>query len=150
MNCSMQLVSIHSADEKKSAWRMHNHQEGRKYQLFPKDKQLPPVTAAKPLDPDQAYAVAMSQSQEKSDKPDKAGISNGLLLRIKQQNLTRRRKVSVPELGPMTTVQEVSMDSRKLCVHNTDISGVNDIQLRFQDDRLFMNVQSVPLLILCD
>jgi hypothetical protein len=25
----------------------------------------------------------------------------------------RRRKVSVPELGPMTTVQEVAMDSRE-------------------------------------
>jgi len=111
MGCSLQLVSIHSVDEKKPfAWRMHN-QEPRKYQLFPKEKQLPPVTAGKTLDPDQAFAVAMGQSPDKSDKP---GLSNGLLLRIKEHNLTRRRKVSVPELGPMTTVQEVSMDSRKL------------------------------------
>jgi hypothetical protein len=29
------------------------------------------------------------------------------------QSLVRRRKVSVPELGPMTTVQEVAMDSRE-------------------------------------
>lgn len=113
MNCSMQLVSIHSADERKAALRMQNL-EGRRYQLFPKDKQLPPVTVAKPLDPDQAYAVATGQAPDKSDKPEKTGLSNGLLLRIKEHNLTRRRKVSVPELGPMTTVQEVSMDSRKL------------------------------------
>ncbi|KAI0206753.1 hypothetical protein F4808DRAFT_6088 [Astrocystis sublimbata] len=105
------LVSSYSADEKKSAWRPHN-QEGRKYQLFPKDKQLPPVTIARPHDPEQAaLTVAMAPSPEKSEKTEKLGISNGLLLRIKQQNLTRRRKVSVPELGPMTTVQEVSMDS---------------------------------------
>ncbi|KAK5634578.1 hypothetical protein RRF57_010291 [Xylaria bambusicola] len=106
----MQLVSIHSADEKRSlAWRMHNT-EARKYQLFPKERQLPPVTAAKPLDLDQAHVTVMGQCSDKSDKP---GLSNGLLLRIKEHNLTRRRKVSVPELGPMTTVQEVSMDSRK-------------------------------------
>ncbi len=107
----MQLVSIHSADEKKPfAWRMHP-QEGRKYQLFPKERPLPPVTAARPLDLDQAHVIAMGQGPDKSDKP---GLSNGLLLRIKEHNLTRRRKVSVPELGPMTTVQEVTMDSRKL------------------------------------
>ncbi|RYC61944.1 hypothetical protein CHU98_g4277 [Xylaria longipes] len=126
------LVSIHSADEKKPARRTHN-QEGRKYQLFPKDRQLPPVTAAKPLDPDQAYATAMGQSPEKSDKPDKSGLSNGLLLRIKQQNLTRRRKVSVPELGPMTTVQEVSMDSRRPALHERSISTpVNTLRLNLR------------------
>ncbi|KAI8625708.1 hypothetical protein F5Y19DRAFT_241705 [Xylariaceae sp. FL1651] len=101
------LVSIHSADEKKPfTWRMHNP-EARKYQLFPKEKQLP-VAAGKQLDPDQAFALAMGQSPEKSEK---SGLSNGLRLRIKEHNLNRRRKVSVPELGPMTTVQEVSMDS---------------------------------------
>ncbi|KAI0471298.1 hypothetical protein F4859DRAFT_485160 [Xylaria cf. heliscus] len=130
------LVSIHSAEEKKSARRMHN-QEGRKYQLFPKDRQLPPVTAAKPLDLDQAYAITMSQSPEKSDKADKSGISNGLLLRIKQQNLTRRRKVSVPELGPMTTVQEVSMDSPTIpgrpALHERSISTpVNTLRLNLR------------------
>lgn len=35
------------------------------------------------------------------------------LRKIKEQSLVRRRKISVPELGPMTTVQEVAMDSRK-------------------------------------
>jgi hypothetical protein len=84
--------------------------ETRKYQLFPRERQLPPVTAGKQLDPEQAFAVAMGQSGEKTDKTEK---SSGLRLRIKEHNLIRRRKVSVPELGPMTTVQEVAMDSRK-------------------------------------
>ena len=33
--------------------------------------------------------------------------------KAKEQTLIRRRKVSVPELGPMTTVQEIAMDSRE-------------------------------------
>jgi hypothetical protein len=84
--------------------------EGRKYQLFPKG----PSTAStgKSLDPEQAFALAMGQGQ-KSDKTERPNVGNGLRLRIKEHNLTRRRKVSVPELGPMTTVQEVPMDSRE-------------------------------------
>ncbi|KAJ3577926.1 hypothetical protein NPX13_g2641 [Xylaria arbuscula] len=130
----MQLVSIHSADEKKSlAWRMHNT-EARKYQLFPKEKQLPPVTVAKPLDLDQTHITAMGQSPDKSDK---SGLSNGLLLRIKEHNLTRRRKVSVPELGPMTTVQEVSMDSPTIpgrpALHERSISTpVNALRINLR------------------
>ncbi|KAI0974156.1 Up-regulated during septation-domain-containing protein [Xylaria arbuscula] len=125
------LVSIHSADERKPlVWRMEKH----KYQLFPKEKQLPPVTAAKPLDLDQAHVIAMGQSPDKVDKP---GLSNGLLLRIKEHNLTRRRKVSVPELGPMTTVQEVSMDSPTIpgrpALHERSISTpVNTLRLNLR------------------
>jgi len=90
---------------------MH-HPEIRKYQLFPKDKKLPQLSPGKALDPEQAFAVAMGQTSEKTDKT--SSTSNGLRLRIKEHNLTRRRKVSVPELGPMTTVQEAAMDSRML------------------------------------
>lgn len=80
----------------------------RKYQLFPKDRQ---VTSApgKPLDPEQAFAVAMAQNGDRSEKITAVA---GLRIRIKEHNLIRRRKISVPELGPMTTVQETSMDSR--------------------------------------
>ncbi|KAI0853296.1 Up-regulated during septation-domain-containing protein [Daldinia vernicosa] len=78
--------------------------ETRKYQLFPREKQLPSATSGKQLDPEQAFAMAMGQT-------DKASVGNGLRMRIKEHNLNRRRKVSVPELGPMTTVQEVAMDS---------------------------------------
>ncbi|KAI1171492.1 hypothetical protein F4777DRAFT_565215 [Nemania sp. FL0916] len=131
------LVSIHSADERKLGRRMHT-QEGRKYQLFPKDKQLPPVTAAKALDLDQAYTVGISQPQEKP------GFSNGLLSRIKEHNLTRRRKISVPELGPMTTVQEVSMDSPTIpgrpALHERSISTpVNTLRLNLTADPKHLN-----------
>ncbi|KAJ8132547.1 hypothetical protein O1611_g1077 [Lasiodiplodia mahajangana] len=136
----MQLVSIHSADEKKPSRRIHP-QEGRKYQLFPKDRLLPPVTAAKPLDLDQAHAIAMGQS------PEKSGLSTGLLLRIKEHNLTRRRKVSVPELGPMTTVQEVSMDSPTIpgrpALHERSISTpVNTLRLNLRAEPRNLNETS--------
>jgi hypothetical protein len=84
------------------------HQTERKYQLFPTGKQLP-ACPGKSLDPEQAFALAMGQNGEKGDK---ASPGAGLRIRIKEHNLNRRRKVSVPELGPMTTVQEVAMDSR--------------------------------------
>ncbi|KAI1400067.1 hypothetical protein F4819DRAFT_497591 [Hypoxylon fuscum] len=94
--------------------------ESRKYQLFPREKQLPPVSSGKQLDPEQAFAMAMGQQ-------DKASVSNGLRMRIKEHNLTRRRKISVPELGPMTTVQEVPMDSPTIpgrpALHERSISS---------------------------
>jgi hypothetical protein len=83
--------------------------ESRKYQLFPKDRKLPQLPAGKGLDPQQAFALAMGETGEKAEK---STTGNGLRLRIKEHNLNRRRKVSVPELGPMTTVHEVPMDSR--------------------------------------
>ncbi|KAI1408454.1 hypothetical protein F5Y13DRAFT_182663 [Hypoxylon sp. FL1857] len=94
--------------------------EIRKYQLFPREKQLPPVTSGKQLDPEQAFAMAMGQA-------DKTSVANGLRMRIKEHNLTRRRKISVPELGPMTTVQEVAMDSPTIpgrpALHERSISS---------------------------
>ncbi|KAI1657344.1 Up-regulated during septation-domain-containing protein [Daldinia decipiens] len=98
------LSSTSSCEEKKPfVWRMQNP-ETRKYQLFPREKQLPSTTSGKQLDPEQAFAMAMGQT-------DKASVGSGLRMRIKEHNLNRRRKISVPELGPMTTVQEVAMDS---------------------------------------
>lgn len=82
--------------------------ETRKYQLFPREKQAA-GPQGKGLDPEQAFALAMAQNGDKADKPS----AGGLRLRIKEHNLIRRRKVSVPELGPMTTVHESAMDSRK-------------------------------------
>ncbi|KAK4043019.1 Up-regulated during septation-domain-containing protein [Parachaetomium inaequale] len=107
--------------DKPFAWRMQ-HPE-RKYQLFPKDKQA--VTApGKALDPEQAYALAMGQT---GDKSEKMTAVTGLRIRIKEHNLIRRRKISVPELGPMTTVQEASMDSPTIPgrppVHERSISA---------------------------
>ncbi|KAI1092563.1 hypothetical protein F5B19DRAFT_483198 [Rostrohypoxylon terebratum] len=94
--------------------------EARKYQLFPREKQLPSPSVGKQLDPEQAFAIAMGQAE-------KTSVSNGLRMRIKEHNLTRRRKISVPELGPMTTVQEVSMDSPTIpgrpALHERSISS---------------------------
>lgn len=80
-----------------------------RYQLFPRERQLPVLNSGKGLDPEKAFAVAMAQTSEKTEKQS---TTAGLRIRINQHNLIRRRKISVPELGPMTTVQEVAMDSR--------------------------------------
>lgn len=90
------------AEKSSHVWRMY--QPERKYQLFPREKQQP----AAPTKPEQAFAVAMAQTPEKTEK---SSTGSGLRFRIKEHNLNRRRKVSVPELGPMTTVHEVPMDS---------------------------------------
>ncbi|KAJ0120275.1 hypothetical protein J7T55_001132 [Diaporthe amygdali] len=87
-------------------WRMMSQSETRKYQLFPREKQAA-GPQGKGLDPEQAFALAMAQNGNQTDKP----CAGGLRLRIKEHNLIRRRKVSVPELGPMTTVHESAMDS---------------------------------------
>lgn len=110
-NESQQSPSIAPSD-KPFVWRMH--QPERKYQLFPKGKEQATPAPAKGLNPEQAFALAMSQNQSQNEeKTDKPAAGGGLRLRIKEHNLIRRRKVSVPELGPMTTVHEVPMDSRK-------------------------------------
>lgn len=88
--------------------------EARKYQLFPKEKQASSMlSTAKQPDPE-PMAAGLGQPTDEAEKTESADKCNGLRLRIKEHNLTRRRKVSVPELGPMTTVHEVAMDSRKL------------------------------------
>jgi hypothetical protein len=51
--------------------------------------------------------------QNGSPEKDRSILGSALRLKGKEQTLIRRRKVSVPELGPMTTVQEIAMDSRK-------------------------------------
>lgn len=55
--------------------------------------------------------------QNGSGEKDRSLLGSALGLKPKEQKkeqtLIRRRKVSVPELGPMTTVQEVAMDSRE-------------------------------------
>ncbi|KAF4454315.1 hypothetical protein F53441_3131 [Fusarium austroafricanum] len=53
----------------------------------------------------------MAPSMAANDKADNQTTLNGLKKRLNQHSLARRRKISVPEVGPMTTVQELSMDS---------------------------------------
>ncbi|KAK8089270.1 hypothetical protein PG997_004231 [Apiospora hydei] len=113
--------SVSSVEEKKPyAWRMFQP-EARKYQLFPKGDTKQPT--GKQLDPEEAQAIALGQAAEDAENADKV---NDLRVRIKDRNLNRRRKVSVPELGPMTTVHEVAMDSPTIpgrpAVHERSIS----------------------------
>jgi hypothetical protein len=106
---SLGRASPSQEDKQPFVWRMH--QADRKYQLFPSSGKQLPACPGKSLDPEQAFAHAMGQSNGEKEKTNPGA---GLRIRIKEHNLNRRRKVSVPELGPMTTVQEVAMDSRML------------------------------------
>jgi hypothetical protein len=92
---------------------MQQAEQPRRYQIFPREKPLPVLNSGKVLDPVSALASAGSVMSQTAEKVEKVSVSAGLKIRISAQNLVRRRKVSVPELGPMTTVQEVSMDSRE-------------------------------------
>lgn len=67
------------------------------------------ASQGKGLDPEQAFALAMGQNSDKADKACKGGLR----IRMREHNLSRRRKVSVTELGHMTTVHETAIDSRK-------------------------------------
>jgi hypothetical protein len=87
---------------------MHQPNEPRKYQLFPGVEKLS-LNVARLQDSD-ALPI-MGATIAASEKILPLGNSSR---RPKEQSLVRRRKVSVPELGPMTTVQEVAMDSRML------------------------------------
>ncbi|KAG7137544.1 hypothetical protein HYQ45_005208 [Verticillium longisporum] len=113
-------TSSQASEQKPHVWRMQQTQQQqqqqqqqqhdvRKYQLFPKGRPQP-APVAKALDPEQARAYALGQTAL-SEKDKEKTSGGGLRVRIKEHNLIRRRKVSVPELGPMTTVQEVAMDS---------------------------------------
>ncbi|KAJ6783927.1 hypothetical protein PWT90_09316 [Aphanocladium album] len=80
-------------------------EQPQRYQLFPRDKPLPT-----PNTPNTSKALPIPQPQP-SENSGKSSPLSGIRIRLNQNNLVRRRKVSVPELGPMTTVQEISMDS---------------------------------------
>ncbi|KAK7754012.1 hypothetical protein SLS62_004111 [Diatrype stigma] len=82
--------------------------EPRKYQLFPKDRLPAPPVIVRQLENEPPVPVPVASTTEKSEK---SSIASDLRQRIKEHNLNRRRKISVQELGPMTTVQEVPMDS---------------------------------------
>jgi hypothetical protein len=86
-------------------------QDGQgKYQLFPKGRQSPVPSNTSSVDPDTAFALAMNSNKNS----EKLGTIPALKVKLNQQPIARRRKANnIPDLGPMTTVQEVAMDSRK-------------------------------------
>ena len=89
---------------------MQQPDPSKKYQLFPKEKRLPVLNSNKGADSEKATMAPAAASEEKADSQP---LLNGLKKRLNQHSLARRRKISVPEVGPMTTVQELSMDSRR-------------------------------------
>ncbi|KAK1780435.1 Up-regulated during septation-domain-containing protein [Copromyces sp. CBS 386.78] len=105
--------------EKPFTWRMY-HPEKR-YQHH-KDTQS--LVSEESVDPEQYSILSMGLSNEAGGK---SNAGSGSRIQVKEQNLTRRRKVSVPELGPMTTVQEAPMDSPTIpgrpALHERSISA---------------------------
>jgi len=92
---------------------MHQPSEPRKYQLFPQKEKASASTGRRSPESDTASAQGQAMGQNGSPEKDRSILGSALRLKGKEQTLIRRRKVSVPELGPMTTVQEIAMDSRK-------------------------------------
>ncbi|WKT54426.1 hypothetical protein QSH57_005010, partial [Fusarium oxysporum f. sp. vasinfectum] len=82
----------------------------RQYQLFPKKRRLPVLSSSTK---DVAVEKATSApSVPTSDRIDKlAPAPSGLKKRLNKYSLIRRRKISVPELGSMTAVQKLAIDS---------------------------------------
>jgi hypothetical protein len=103
-------TSPNPQNEKPFTWRMQQSDSSKKYQLFPKEKRLPVLNSNKGVDAEKATMAPSTSSNEKTDF--QTGL-NGLKKRLNQHSLARRRKISVPEVGPMTTVQEMPMDSRE-------------------------------------
>jgi hypothetical protein len=66
------------------------------------------MAGRKSPDPETVLSSTMGQLEKAQ-----AILGSAIRTKPKEQTLIRRRKVSVPELGPMTTVQEIAMDSRE-------------------------------------
>jgi hypothetical protein len=102
--------TVTPSDEKETyVWRMHQPSESRKYQLFPAADKFSITAGRKSPDPETLLSSTMGYTEK-----DRPTVGAAVRTKAKEQTLIRRRKVSVPELGPMTTVQEIAMDSRKL------------------------------------
>ncbi|TGO48754.1 hypothetical protein BOTNAR_0460g00060 [Botryotinia narcissicola] len=81
-------------EKEKHIWRMHQPSEApRKYSIYPSKKKL--SIGSDRQSPESSLSLALVEKHN-DQKP---------------KELNKRRKPSVTELGPMTTVHEVSMDS---------------------------------------
>ncbi|KAK2469420.1 hypothetical protein H9L39_19137 [Fusarium oxysporum f. sp. albedinis] len=96
--------------EKSFTWGVRQPDPPRKYQFFPKETRLPVLNSrTKGVDVEKAI---FTPSLPTSDRIDKLALApSGLTKRLNQYILVRQRKISVPELGPMTAVQELAIDS---------------------------------------
>ncbi|KAJ8066880.1 hypothetical protein OCU04_004263 [Sclerotinia nivalis] len=83
-------------EKEKHIWRMHQPSEApRKYSIFPFKEKLSISSGRQSPSPESALTLA-SGEKHNIQKP---------------KDLSKRRKPSITELGPMTTVHEVAMDS---------------------------------------
>ncbi|KAF4125756.1 hypothetical protein GMORB2_1001 [Geosmithia morbida] len=82
------------------------------YQLFPRERQLPALNMNKAPELEKVMEVAVADKEKDDQQAGKSTPAISLKSKISQHSLVRRRKISVPDLGPMTTVHEVPMDSR--------------------------------------
>lgn len=106
-------------EKEKHIWRMHQPSEApRKYSIFPKEK----------------LSIGSDRQSPESSLPLALGEKHNIQ---KPKELNKRRKPSVTELGPMTTVHEVSMDSRKCLETLISVLDNNVGQLLFQDVLLY-------------
>ncbi|KAK2922533.1 hypothetical protein FoTM2_017386 [Fusarium oxysporum f. sp. vasinfectum] len=96
--------------EKPFTWGVRQPDPPRKYQFFPKETRLP-VLNSRTQGVDVEKAI-FTPSLPTSDRIDKLALApSGLKKWLNQYSLVRQRKISVPELGPMTAVQELAIDS---------------------------------------
>lgn len=98
-------------EKEKFVWRMQQPAGPRKFLLFPGKDKL--SIAAGRKSPDVEISIAVPVVQNGLTEKERLSHGGRLQLKAKEQTIPRRKKASIPELGPMTTVQEVPMDSRE-------------------------------------
>ncbi|KAM5352420.1 hypothetical protein ACJ41O_005143 [Fusarium nematophilum] len=129
--------------EKPFTWRMQQPDPPRKYQLFPKERRLPILNSGKSTEPEKPVQAPSASTTEKTDKQ---AAPNALKKRLTQHSLVRRRKISVPEIGPMTTVQELAMDSPTIPgrppFHERSISAPGNTSRKHQLTDTFLYISS--------
>ncbi|VUC22661.1 unnamed protein product [Clonostachys rosea] len=90
-------------------FRMQQGQEQpKRYQFFPRETQLPVLNSNKALDPEKAYAFAMAQKVNRSERSagspgQRSGASSSMSM--------RRRKPSMPDIEPSPNFVDKAMDS---------------------------------------
>ncbi|KAK2468857.1 hypothetical protein H9L39_19449, partial [Fusarium oxysporum f. sp. albedinis] len=91
-------------------WGVRQPDPPRKYQLLPKERRLPVLNSrTKGVDVEKAISAP---SVPTSDKIHKLALApSGLKKWLNQYSLIRQRNISIPELGPMTAVQDLAIDS---------------------------------------
>lgn len=92
-----------------AATSQQQQQQRRQQAPSPLERQAQLLYSTTPTDATVSPLTLYQNDEEAAEHPDVAAT---LKTRITQHSIVRRRKISVPELGPMTTVQEVPMDSR--------------------------------------